>query len=101
MSDKHLGVYRKYDVKRVHDPAGKHANCEYFVLDLVHDRFAVDALHAYAKACERDFPELADDLRKWVRYKKSRDQFKLPPQWCVRLLAEPAAAKPAEPEQKP
>lgn len=57
----------KYRVSRTDGstkPGGKHAACDYFVLDLVHDRFARPALRAYADACEKDFPHLARDLRK-------------------------------------
>lgn len=57
------GVYRKYLVKRLSDREKKHARCEYFVLDMMHDPFAIDALNAYAEACETTHPELADDLR--------------------------------------
>lgn len=57
------GVYRKYLVKRLRDREKKHARCEYFVLDLMHDAFAIQALNAYAEACEATHPELATDLR--------------------------------------
>jgi hypothetical protein len=61
--DAKLGLYRKYDVRRLNDPTGKHAACHYYVLDLNHDRFAGPALRAYADACEAEFPALATDLR--------------------------------------
>ncbi len=61
--DTKRGLYDKYAVRRLSDPTGKHANCEYFVLDLVHDEFAPDALDAYADACKTAFPILAYDLR--------------------------------------
>lgn len=57
------GLYDKYFVERVNDPDGKHDECQYFVLDPAHDRFARTALYAYAWACEVEFPELARDLR--------------------------------------
>ena len=60
--DRHLGLYHKFHVTR-HDPTGKHANCFYFVLDVDHDQFSVQALEAYAKACEKEFPKLAADLQ--------------------------------------
>lgn len=63
MSDQERGLYRKYNVERLNDPAGKHAECEYYVLDLVHDRHAAPALLAYADSCVNEFPELAEDLR--------------------------------------
>jgi hypothetical protein len=56
----------KYRVERTDGstvPGGKHARCEYFVLDLRHDRFARPALEAYASACEAEYPLLAADLR--------------------------------------
>ncbi len=61
--DERIGVYRKYRVQRLGDKAKKHAQCEYYVLDLEHDRFAGPALSAYADACEATHPELARDLR--------------------------------------
>ena len=61
-TDKQRGVYRKYSVKRLGDRDKKHANCEYFVLDLVHDGFAKAALTAYAFACKEEFPELANSI---------------------------------------
>lgn len=63
-ADTERGLYRKYRVERLSDPTGKHADCDYYVLDLVHDRFARAALRAYADACEAEFPALAADLRK-------------------------------------
>lgn len=56
------GLYRKYDVRRLDDHTGKHAACEYYVLDLMHDKFAADALEAYCRACTQEFPSLAVDL---------------------------------------
>lgn len=57
---------QKYKVERTDGstaPGGKHAACPYFVLDLVHDKFAAPALRAYAEACEAEFPLLARDIR--------------------------------------
>ena len=62
-SDENRGIYEKYRVERRSDPTGKHVRCNYFVLDLVHDKFAIPALRAYAKACKKEFPELASDIR--------------------------------------
>lgn len=42
--------------------AAKHANCEFFVLDLNHDKFTKPALIAYADACRAEYPHLAADL---------------------------------------
>ena len=61
--DEHRGLYRKYSVRRVSDPEGKHTGCEYFVLDWNHDKFAIPAMAAYATACEKDFPRLAQDIK--------------------------------------
>lgn len=57
------GVYRKYLVKRLRDREKKHEKCEYFVLDMMHDPFAIPALNAYVEACKASLPELANDLR--------------------------------------
>jgi hypothetical protein len=59
------GLYNKFRVERTDGssvPGGKHECCRYFVLDLDHDRFALQALLAYARACRAERPELAADL---------------------------------------
>lgn len=61
--DMQQGAYRRYEVKRLDDAAGKHAGCDYFVLDWKHDQFTVAAMRAYADACEAQFPKLAKDIR--------------------------------------
>lgn len=64
--DEPKGLYRKFTVERSDGSSGhgkKHEHCEYFVLDWMHDKFAVPAMRAYAAACEADFPELAKDIR--------------------------------------
>lgn len=66
-ADHSRGLYQKYEVKRIDDPSGKHDDCEYFVLDWEHDRFAIAAAEAYARACESEFPELARGLRAQVK----------------------------------
>jgi hypothetical protein len=43
------GLYRKFNVSRVSDPAGKHRECEYFVLDWDHDPYTPYAILEYAK----------------------------------------------------
>ncbi len=64
MSDKDRGLYNKYIVTRLEDPDGKHATCDYFVLDLQHDPHAVAALYGYAESCDMDgYPVLAAELR--------------------------------------
>ena len=66
MTDKQAkGIYQKFLVTRVdgRDAAGqKHEHCQYFVLDLQCDEFAPAALKAYARACRKRYPTLADDL---------------------------------------
>ncbi len=65
--DSKRGLYRKYDVRRSDGsshPGGKHHKCRYYVLDL--DRFAPWAMNAYARACEKEYPELAKDLKLYV-----------------------------------
>lgn len=42
---------------------GRHADCDFFVLDLQHDKFAKPALTAYAAACADEYPFLAKDIR--------------------------------------
>lgn len=61
--DQQQGLYRKYNVERLNDPASKHKDCLYYVLDLDHDKHAVAALEAYAKSCAEEYPTLAFDLR--------------------------------------
>ena len=59
------GIYRKYQVKRLDGGSGrgqKHEKCEHFVLDLMHDPHAVEALIAYAKSCRGEHPALASDV---------------------------------------
>jgi len=62
MKDKNTGMYRKYEVKRLNDETGKLKDCEFFVLDLDYDKFAVPALKAYAEACKKEYPKLAADI---------------------------------------
>lgn len=66
MGDKTRGLYGKFVVKRtdgLSEYGMKHYGCEYFVLDLMHDKFAAPALKAYADACEKEYPLLAADIR--------------------------------------
>lgn len=60
------GLYRKFIVERVDGksaPGQKHDGCEYFVLDLTHDKRALPALRAYAGAADLDGDHaLATDL---------------------------------------
>lgn len=63
--DKARGAYDKFRVIRRDGscgPGGKHEHCDWWVLDLQHDPFAVPALRAYAAACRAEYPLLAEDL---------------------------------------
>jgi hypothetical protein len=76
MDDTTRGLYKKYNVTRADgssEPGGKHRHCDYFVLDLVHDPYAIDALQAYAIACRRDYPALSESLenRIWAMVRNS------------------------------
>lgn len=65
MGDKTKGIYQKFTVVRTDGtsaPGEKHHGCRYFVLDVDHDPFAVSALEAYARSCEREYPKLAHDI---------------------------------------
>lgn len=64
MSDQR-GIYNKFSVRRTDGkdaPGLKHDGCAYFVLDVNHDPFALQALRAYAKACKTERPTLARDI---------------------------------------
>jgi hypothetical protein len=65
-TDQQRGMYGKYFVERLHDPEGKHEDCRFFVLDPVHDQYALTALKSYAMASRDEFPKLAEDLRGWI-----------------------------------
>ena len=65
MGDKTRGLYGKFNVRRndgTDAPGGKHDGCDYFVLDLTHDPFALPAIRAYVMACRKEYPLLARDL---------------------------------------
>lgn len=64
--DKNRGLYGKYFVERI-NPSPKHENSDYFVLDITYDPFAKDAIKAYADACEKEYPNLAKDLREKIK----------------------------------
>lgn len=59
------GLYDKFDVQPT-DPAkrAKHADCDYFTLDLTHDKAARAAVQAYIGATED--AQLAADLQQWL-----------------------------------
>lgn len=80
VSDEAKRLYRKYRVTRIDDATGKHDGCEFFVLDWMHDRFAVPAIRAYADACAAEFPLLATELRYLAIYYENRHaEGSLPP----------------------
>lgn len=61
------GLEARYDVEKINDPEGKHADCRYFVLDPAHDKAAAFALRAYAvHQKHKGNPVLATDLFKWL-----------------------------------
>lgn len=65
MGNKNRGLYEKFTVTRndgSSEPGGKHHGCEYFVLDLTHDKHAAAAALAYAHSCAAEYPLLASDL---------------------------------------
>lgn len=66
-NDHNEGLKDKYTIIR-NDGSDKHKNCDYFVLDITHDKFAKPALIAYAEACAMEFPLLSIDLR--AKYEK-------------------------------
>lgn len=65
MGDRNRGLYGKFYVERTDGksaPGEKHHGCEYFLLDLNHDKYAIPALRAYAEHCVAEYPALAHDL---------------------------------------
>jgi hypothetical protein len=69
MNKEKMGLYGKFQVSRTDgksEPGKKHANCNYFVIDITHDPFALPALKAYAKACAEEYPILSKDLKEIV-----------------------------------
>jgi hypothetical protein len=69
--EQNIGLYGKYTIHRndgTDAPGQKHEHCRYFVLDLNHDPSAKPAILAYAKACEKTHPVLAQDLREQAKH---------------------------------
>lgn len=65
MGDKTRGLFHKFNIERTDGtsgPGGKHDGCDYFVLDLTHDKHAPAAIRAYAGSCREEYPLLAADL---------------------------------------
>lgn len=64
--DTQRGLYAKFNVSRTDGssaPGGKHDGCDYFVLDVTHDKHAPAALAAYAASVAATYPQLASDMR--------------------------------------
>lgn len=61
-NDQAKGIVNKYTVIR-NDGSDKHKDCEYFVLDMNHDKYAKPAIRAYYEACLEEFPLLSYELR--------------------------------------
>lgn len=66
------GLYNKYRVERLWSPGStkKHDDCDYFVLDLSHDKHAHPAIAAYVQSLREqgEYGMLADDLyEKYLR----------------------------------
>lgn len=82
MGDKDKGLYGKFHVQRTDGKSysgEKHYNCNYFVLDLDHDKFAPAAIEAYMNACRGEYPLLAADLNKYLvaveEYPDGKEEF--------------------------
>ncbi len=70
LDDTKRGFYLKWRAERTDGtsgPHGKHRFCDYFVLDLAHDPYALPALGAYAGACRTTHPKLAEDLLRMLK----------------------------------
>lgn len=61
------GIYEKYVVERTD---GKPEDCQYFVLNLDKDPYALAAIEAYAQACRSDNPGLSSDLLEMASMRK-------------------------------
>jgi len=68
--DRDRGLYGKFfppeRADGEHKPGGKHDGCDYFILDLTHDEFAIPSIQAYALACAQSYPKLSVDLMRKV-----------------------------------
>jgi hypothetical protein len=72
MGDKTRGLYEKFIITRTDgqsDSGEKHDGCDYFVLDLTHDKYARAALTTYELSCRQEYPLLAKDLRSFLSRK--------------------------------
>lgn len=68
-----------YQVRRndgADEPGGKHSNCTLLVLDIDCDKYARIALEAYAAACEKELPLVAEELRSRLAVKHTNPVLK-------------------------
>lgn len=82
VDDTKRGLYEKFAVIRTDGSScegGKHYECEYFVLDLMHDPFALPALITYAMMCRKKYPALSKDLDKKIVEMQQRFSGCFPP----------------------
>ena len=72
------GLEREKFIVRRRDGSSRQGNrhhaCSYFVLDLMHDKFALPALRAYVRSCRREYPFLAADLDKKIFQLENRQR---------------------------
>jgi hypothetical protein len=69
------GLLGKFYVLRAdgsHAAGGKHEGCDYFVLDLTHDKHSWPALEAYARDCATERPALSRDLLAKINDRKTQ-----------------------------
>lgn len=93
LDQRQAGLSHKYNVERTDGssaPGGKHHGDDYFVLNLTTDRHAIPAIKAYAKSCEKDYPQLATDLRSKLRGMMPSEFVTVPETTLPRGLVVPA-----------
>lgn len=67
------GLYDKFFVERTDgrdQEGGDRQDSQYFVLDYVHDPYAVEALKFYAHKCKDEYPELSKDI--WMKLREAK-----------------------------
>lgn len=71
------GIYEKFNVSRTDGKSElgqKHHGCEYFVLDMTHDPFAIPAIQAYGRACYNEYPALGTEIfERWAKRGRFKD----------------------------
>lgn len=68
------GLEARFNVEKINDPDGKHADCRYFVLDPQHDHLARRALLLYSELAAQDGQDqLALDIIEWVGQAELQD----------------------------